>query len=83
MQVCTETDHRCKKNWHKDVEIRFEKINKEEWSWVLDQAWIATKIEFDTGHAEEEGEQICRHILLINHCPFCGLNLNDVKRNTW
>ena len=78
-----EETHKCKENWYSDVEIRHEKINKEEWSWVLEQTWRASKFEVEDGVAEEEGETISSHIILISYCPFCGLNLTEIQENTW
>jgi hypothetical protein len=64
--------HTCEENWYKDVEIRFEGINQEEWSWVLEQTWFASKFDVDDGNAEREGEIIGSHIILVSFCPFCG-----------
>ena len=46
--------HPCKENHDKDVEIRHEKINKEEWSWVLEQTWHRTEREIDLGFAFQD-----------------------------
>lgn len=39
-----EETHSCKKNYDKDVEIRHEKINKEQWSWVVEQSGIEQRL---------------------------------------
>lgn len=64
-----ERTHHCKENTYKDVEIRYEAINSEEWSWVMNQ-WH---------EGEEGGEKVtfCSHYLLITHCPFCGVSLDS------
>lgn len=78
-----EEAHRCKENWYSDAEIRYEKINREEWSWVLEQTWYANQEEVDDGAAEHVGDVISSHTVLITYCPFCGRKLAEGKANTW
>jgi hypothetical protein len=78
-----EEPHQCKDNRYKDVEIRHEKINREEWSWVLESTWYATETEVEDGLATEEGIPLHSDSLLIAFCPFCGENLLEKQKNTW
>lgn len=75
--------HNCKENWYDDAEVLYRKINKEEWSWVLDQTRAASKFDVDDGKAIREGETLGFHTLLISYCPFCGSNLTEFLKNTW
>ena len=78
-----EETHQCKENRDDDVDIRHEKINKEQWSWVLEQTWFASKFEVEDGIADREGATISTHTVLISYCPFCGENLTEKQKNTW
>jgi hypothetical protein len=78
-----EETHKCKENWYNDVDIRHEKINKEQWSWVLEQTWCATELEVEDGIADHEGATISTHTVLISYCPFCGIKLTEKQENTW
>ena len=75
--------HSCKENHDKDVEIRHEKINQEEWSWVLVQTWHRTEREIELGFAFQDGSIISTHTVLIAYCPFCGMCLTHRQENTW
>ena len=70
-----EEQHSCKKNGYEDAKIRYEQINVELWSWILEQTWYATESEVKDGVADHEREIISTHTLLISYCPFCGINL--------
>ncbi len=83
MNTKEEETHRCKENCNSDVEIHYEKINKEQWSWVLEQTWHASKYEVADRLAKQAGEIISTHTVLISFCPFCGKNLVEMKKNTW
>ena len=78
-----EIKHTCEQNQYKDAEIQYEKINKEQWGWVLSQWQIATEFEIEDGYEGEIGSPMCSHHLLISHCPFCGENLEAIEKNTW
>lgn len=78
-----EETHQCKENWYDDVVVRHEKINKEQWSWVLEQTWVASTLEVEDGLADSEGATISTHTVLISFCPFCGENLLEKQENTW
>jgi len=78
-----EKTHYCEENWYKDTDVRYEKINKEQWSWVLEQTWHASEIEVEDGLAERAGEIISTHTVLISYCPFCGEKLTEIEENTW
>ena len=75
--------HSCKENHEKDVKIRHEKINKEQWSWVLVQTWHRTEAEIELGLAFQDGSIISTHTVLIAYCLFCGMHLTDRQENTW
>ena len=74
-----EQDHNCKENWYDDADVFFRKINNEQWSWVLDETWEATKFDVEDGAAEQEGQTLGSHTLLISYCPFCGCHLTDLR----
>jgi len=78
-----ELQHHCKELRPDDVKIKYDKINMEECSWILEQTWYATKCEVDEGLAEIIGDAISTHRLLISYCPCCGENLTKIKINTW
>jgi hypothetical protein len=75
--------HRCEGNFYDDVSIRYQRINKEQWSWVFDYTWVATQNEVDEGLAETVGSPIMKDTLLISYCPFCGCKLIGIRENTW
>lgn len=83
--MTTEEDiiHRCDENQYNDVEIKYQKINVEQKSWVIDYTWYATQGEVDDGITEKVGDVIMSDTLLISYCPFCGNKLTDQKKNTW
>ena len=78
-----ELKHCCVENQYKDAEVRYEKINQEQWGWVLEQWQVATKHDVDDGYKGSEGGLMCSHFLLISYCPFCGENLNKIEASTW
>lgn len=68
-----ERTHRCKRNPHRrDVEIRFEQINAEEWHWVCVQLEFGSQDVDGNARAATSGTAIAFHTILINFCPFCG-----------
>ena len=76
--------HRCKQNWYVDVEIRYEKINVEQWSWVLEQSFRTSHNKTDNNLSDDDLENIVSSDkVLISYCPFCGCNLTKLKKNTW
>lgn len=75
--------HQCDKNFYDDIEIKYQKINVEQESWVIDYIWRAKDGEVDDGFAEKIGEIIMMDMILISFCPFCGSKLIDQKKNTW
>ena len=75
--------HKCMANENDDVAVRHEEINKEQWSWVLEQTWIASEFEIESGIAGQNGATISTHTVLISYCPFCGMNLTEKQKNTW
>jgi hypothetical protein len=75
--------HDCEENFYKDVVIRYQRINVEQWSWVLAYTWYATQSEVDDGMADSVGSIIMSDTLLITCCPFCGYRLTEEKQNTW
>mgnify|MGYP000114687539 CR=1 FL=1 len=77
------TKHLCRRNWYKDTEIRFEKINAGQESWVLEQTRYASKKDVIDGLSNQEGKPVNSNIILINYCPFCGEDLTKKKMNTW
>ncbi len=78
-----EVTHSCVENYDKDFEIRYEKINKEQWSWVLEQTWHRTGAEVERGLAFQDESIMSTHTVLITYCPFCGICLTDIQENTW
>lgn len=72
--------HNCEQNTFKDVEVRYEKINKEQWSRVLEQ-WHRPE------HQSDKNDEIYAisycNTLLISYCPFYGENLNEIESNNW
>ena len=76
-----EVVHRCKENFYDNVVIQYQKINQEEWSWVLDCTWYAKQ--HDGGMADSIESIIKSDMLLISSCPFCGYALTELKPNTW
>lgn len=72
-----EQTHLCEQNWYKDVYIRYEKINKVEWSWILEQAWEVSEIDLEDDIAGHEGQAIYSQTLMITYCPFCGSQLEQ------
>ena len=85
MNISSEEElvHRCKENFYDDVVIHYQKINQENWSWVLDYTWYAKQHDVDDGMADSVGSVIMSDILLISFCPFCGYALTELKHNTW
>ena len=75
--------HKCSANWYKDVVVRHAKINGEQWSWVLEQTWSASRSEVGDGLLGDEREMLSIHTLLISFCPFCGEELTGKMDNTW
>jgi hypothetical protein len=73
--------HLCEENWYKDAEIVYTQINIEKSSWVLEQTYFASAHEVKEGLAEEVGDTISYHVLLISFCPFCGEKLIDEGAN--
>ncbi|QMU61196.1 MAG: hypothetical protein GKR92_05565 [Gammaproteobacteria bacterium] len=72
--------HQCSQNKYKDVEIRYGKINKEQWSWIIETTWYATESEVEDGLAREVRIPLHSDTLLINFCPFCGVNFSDKRK---
>lgn len=70
-------------SWYDDVVIRYQKINKEQWSWALEYTWYATQSEVDDGMADNVGSAIMSDTLLISYCPFCGYKMTELRKNTW
>ena len=68
-----EAIHACEANWYKDVEIRFEKINQQEWSWILETTWREPTE--TAGSDQSEGGPLNIHTILVSYCPFCGSDL--------
>lgn len=79
MSLEKEEIHNCIENIYTDAEIRYEKINIEQWSWVLEQIWVASHSDVSDGTASNVGEIISTHTVLILYCPFCGGNLTMLK----
>lgn len=75
--------HLCRRNWYKDTDIRFEKINNALESWILEQTWYASKKDVIDGLSNQEGKPLNSNTVLINFCPFCGEDLTKIKMNTW
>ncbi len=75
--------HNCEQNQYHDAEIRYEKINQEEWGWVLSQWQLADEIDIESGYQGEKSSQMCSHHLLIKYCPFCGEDLEEIEQSTW
>ena len=78
-----ELKHTCAQNQDKEVEIHCEKINREEWGWVLSLWQFANEFDIEDGYQGEEGSTMCYHHLLIKHCPFCGEDLEKIEQSTW
>ena len=76
-----EEKHECKHEH--DIEIVHEKINQEDWSWVLWITHYASEFDVEDGHAKEIDEIISSHSTLISYCPYCGENLTLRQPNTW
>ena len=76
-----EEKHDCKHEH--DVVIVHEKINKEQWSWVLWITHYASKFDVEEHEADEVGEIMSLHSTLISYCPYCGENLTLRQANTW
>ena len=73
--------HQCDANWYKDIEIRYEKINREQWSWVFGYTWYAAQSEVEDGIANHVGDVIMMDTVLITYCPFCGDNLTELRKS--
>ena len=72
--------HICQQNDFKNVEIHYDKINAEQWSWVLEQwYWPENR----PGNNDEIRSISYCHTLLISFCPYCGENLNEIEGNSW
>ncbi len=75
--------HRCKENWYVDVEIRYEKINLEQWSWVFEQSFRTTRYKAGNKLSNDLENIVSSEKVLISYYPFCGSNLTKLKENTW
>ena len=77
-----ENIHRCEQNFYHDVGIEYQKINVEQYSWVIDYIWRAKESDVEESAAENVGDIIRMDTILISYCPFCGKRLTDEKKNT-
>ena len=75
--------HRCNENWYDGIDIKYQRINVEAKSWVINYTWYADQGAVDDGFAEKVGSIIMGDMMLISYCPFCGKKLTDQKGNTW
>lgn len=75
--------HRCGENMNEDIDIRYERINVEQSSWVINYTWRANNGDVVDGFAEKAGDIIMVDTLLISFCPFCGCKLIEHPKNTW
>lgn len=83
MNTDEEMVHRCGENMYEDINVRYQRINAEQNSWLINYTWRAKDRDVEDGFAEKTGDIIMVDTILISFCPFCGCKLIDQKKNTW
>ena len=70
-----ESIHLCEANGYDDINIRYQRINEQQWSWVLEQEFKASDFGFES--APVPAADRCSMAALISYCPFCGVDLTE------